>query len=120
MMKKCVSLILCLVLISLLGTVAFAAQFKGNIWTNSPKRTLGIVYGYYCTAAVNESPNGTNQYAHSLSKLNGATVAESYAIDNEWAVANSGLTKPDSGYGEYGEDGGHADMYFGSGAYIDY
>lgn len=99
---------------------AFAAEFTGSIWTNSPKRTLGVVYGYYCTAAQNRSSGGKGKYAKAESYLNGAVLAKAETTGNSRAVANSGLRKPDSGKGEYGERAGKATQKFGSGAYKDY
>lgn len=111
---------LCLVIMVVFLGSALAAGFTGDIWTNSPKRTLGIVYGYYCTAAQNTSSNGTNQYATAWSKKNGSIIASANATGNNRAVANSNLNKPTSGYGEYGEDYGESHMNFGPGAYSDY
>lgn len=120
MKKKLVCLAICTLVMTAVIISAFAAELNGRIWTGSPKRTLGIVYGYYCTAAQNKSSKGTNQWAHALSMKDGAVIAEANATGNNKAVANSGLVKPARGRGEYGEDYGKAYQSFGAGAYLDY
>ena len=115
----------CLVIVSLLivGAVvstSLAASVQGRCWTGSPSRILGIAYGYYCTAAQNQSSNGTNRKAYAKSMKNGSIIAEANTTGNNSAVANSGFNKPTSGYGEYSETGGEGHAYFNSGAYSDY
>ena len=118
--RKSLIAVLSIVLLLAVMTSALAAELTGSIWTNNPKRVLGIVYGYYCTAAQNRSPVGNERYALARSMKNGAIIASDRRYENQAAIANSGLTKPTSGYGEYGEAYGKASMIFGAGAYKDY
>lgn len=120
MRKRLICLAICALVMTAVIVSAFAAEFTGCIWTGSPKRKLGIVYGYYCTAAQNTSSNGTNQWAHAWSKKNGDIIAEANATGNNKAIAKSGLNKPTNGFGEYGEKYGYASLSFGPGAYHDY
>lgn len=120
MKRSLYRVLLSLVVMLLFVSYAFAAELTGSIWTNSPKSVLGVVYGYYCTAAQNRSSNGTNQYAFARSKKHGKIIASDRQYGNKRAVANSKLNKPTSGYGEYGEDHGSAKQSFGPGAYKGY
>lgn len=120
MKKKLVCLAICTLVMTAVIISAFAAELNGRIWTGSPKRTLGIVYGYYCTAAQNKSSKGTNQWAYARSTKGGTVIARGEATGNDKAIADSGLDKPTGGYGEYGEDYGKAYQSFGAGAYLDY
>jgi len=96
-------------------TGAFAASLTGKIWTNKPA-ALGI--GYYCTAAQNTGAGSNGQYANAKSmNSSGTIIASASQTGNNQAVANSGATKPNSGYGEYGETGGKSYMNFSAGAY---
>lgn len=120
MRKKLVGLVICAVVMTTVIIGAIAAEFTGRIWTGHPKRIVGIVYGYYCTAAQNTSSNGTNQWARAWSSQNGVTLADVSAIGNEKAIAKSGLNRPTNGFGEYSEDYGYASLRFGPGAYPEY
>lgn len=105
MKRKAVSLALTLLLAVSLPVTAFAAinaNFKGDIWTNWPN-SLGM--GYYCTAARNDSGGDTIHKAEAWSKnASGVIIAHDTAEGNDRAVANSGNTKPNSGYGKYWEE----------------
>ncbi|MDR1569895.1 MAG: hypothetical protein LBS72_05350 [Oscillospiraceae bacterium] len=119
-MKKTLAIVISAVLLLSLSTITalatLDANFTGNIWTNKPT-VLGI--GYYCTAAQNTSSGtATNRGASAYSKnASGAKIAEASATENNSAVANSGTVKPNSGYGEYHENGGTSGMSFAAGAY---
>jgi hypothetical protein len=115
MRKKLVYTVISLLALIMLTFGALAAGFTGKIWTNKPT-LLGI--GYYCTAAQNTSTNGTNLAASAYSKnSSGAKIAADSATGNNKAVANSGSTRPHSGYGQYKETGAEAHAYFSSGAW---
>lgn len=105
MKRKAVSLALTLLLAVSLPITAFAtinANFKGDIWTNWPN-SLGM--GYYCTAARNDSGGDTIHKAYACSKnASGEIIAQKTATGNDRAVADSGKTKPYSGYGKYWEE----------------
>lgn len=105
MKRKAVSLVLTLFLAVSLPVTALAAtraNFKGNIWTNWPN-SLGL--GYYCTAARNDSGGDTIHKAYACSKdAGGKIIIDDSATGNESAVANTGRTKPYSGYGKYWEE----------------
>lgn len=105
MRRKAVSLVLTFFLAVSLPVMAFAAtraNFKGNIWTGWPN-ALGM--GYYCTAAQNESGGDTIHKASAWSKnASGEIIAKKSVTGNGRAVADSGKTKPHSGYGEYWEE----------------
>lgn len=120
MRKRLICLAICALVMTAVIVSAFAAEFTGRIWTGSPKRTFGIVHGYYCTAAQNTSSNGTDQWARAWSRKNGVTLADITVYRNNKAIAKSGLNKPTNGFGEYGEKYGYASLSFGSGAYHDY
>lgn len=118
-MKKTFAIGICAVMtIMSLSVTAFAANFNGNIWTNKPN-VLGL--GYYCTAAQCLSGGDTStHYARAYSYDSaGRTIASGTATGNNQAVANSGSTKPYSGYGCYGESGTSlfAEASFTSGAW---
>ena len=108
-----------LVIVLIVGSSP-AAAIEGSTWTGSPKRILGIVFGYYCTAAQNKSANGIDRKASAYSKRNGEKIAEAKATGNDRAVANSGFLKPTKGRGEYSEKDGAGFGDFGPGAYKDY
>ncbi len=109
-----------LLVIALIVSSSLAAAIEGSTWTGSPKRILGIVIGYYCTAAQNKSANGIDRKAYAKSKKNGKVIAEANATGNDKAIANSGFNKPTSGYGKYSEKDGFGEGTFSAGAYKDY
>jgi hypothetical protein len=108
-----ISILLLLMLTS--GALAVTAGFTGKIWTGKPG-LLGI--GYYCTAAQNTSSNSTNPFAYAKScNSSGGILAQDSVNSNGQAIANSGSTKPYSGFGEYGEVGGYSSANFKASAY---
>jgi len=100
-MKKSLGVISVTVILTfaLLTVSVFAASFTGYIWTNKP----GIFnIGYYCTAAQNTSGNPSNDFASATSyNSSGAIIASMSGPGDGAKVANSGYTKPYSGYAGY-------------------
>lgn len=113
-MKKRLIATLTIFVMSIVSAFALAASVKGSVWTGKPNE-LG--FGYYCTAAQNQSPKGINRRAYARTDLENGTSVESSARDNNHAVASTGYTKPVGGYGKYSEKGGSGSATFGRGAY---
>lgn len=105
MKRRMTSIFVALCLMIALPLTAFAtarANFTGKIWTGKPT-ILGL--GYYCTAARNDSTGNTTHKAKAWScDKDGKTLIEASASNNDSAVANSGKTKPNSGFGTYWEE----------------
>ncbi len=118
MKKSLIAGISVVLLLITLVVGASAAGFDGAIWTGKPT-ILGL--GYYCTAAQNRSASGTNRCSYAESKNSSGKIIASDSKSGDKgtdrSVANSGATKPNSGYGWYKETGGFADMSFNSYAY---
>ena len=104
MKRRMRSLLFVMLLVLSLSMTAFAAgaDFQGKIWTDVPK-IFGI--GYYCTAARNDSGGSTIHKAEAWSyDEEGFEIAHGAITGNSRAVANSGKTKPNSGFGTFWEE----------------
>lgn len=114
MKRRMTSILAALFLMLSLPLTAFAAaraNFTGDIWTDKPT-IFGL--GYYCTAARNDSGGTTVHKAEAWSyDAAGETIAHGKATGNTRAVANSGSTKPNSGFGTYWEEDSYGNKITG-------